>query len=65
MNKYTITDLPCTDRIRQLVDNLYADMPVIEADRAVLITESYMQSECKPMVTRRALRSCTSVKNSP
>ena len=55
MNKYTITDLPCTDRIRQLVDNLYADMPVIEADRAVLITESYMQSECKPMVTRRAL----------
>ena len=29
-------------------------MPEIEADRAVLITESYMQSEGKPIITRRA-----------
>ena len=29
-------------------------MPQIEADRAVLLTESYMQTEGEPMVTRRA-----------
>ena len=43
-----------SDRIPRLVEHLYARMPEIEADRAVLITESYQQTEGEPMITRRA-----------
>ena len=39
MEKFHIADVPKTDRITHLVDNLYAKMPVIESARAKLITE--------------------------
>ena len=55
MKKFNTTDIPMTDRIRRLIDNLFAKMPEVEADRAVLITESYMATENEPMVKRRAL----------
>ena len=51
---YDSTDIPKTDRIAKLVDNLYAKMPEIESARAVLITESYKQTENEPMIIRRA-----------
>lgn len=40
-------------------------MPEIEADRAVLLTESYMQTEDKPMVMRKALSFAHILKNIP
>ena len=54
MEKFHIADIPKTDRITHLVDNLYAKMPVIESARAKLITESYKETEGEPIITRRA-----------
>ena len=54
MEKFHIADVPKTDRITHLVDNLYAKMPVIESARAKLITESYKATEGQPVITRRA-----------
>lgn len=51
---YDSTDIPKTDRIPKLVEHLYAKMPEIESARAVLITESYRQTENEPMILRRA-----------
>ena len=41
-------------RIVKLVENLYANLPEIEAARAVILTKSYMATEALPMVLRRA-----------
>ena len=41
-------------RIEKLIDHLFAGDPVIEAERAVLVTESYQQSENQPSIIRRA-----------
>ncbi|MBP3039893.1 glycyl radical protein [Bacillaceae bacterium Marseille-Q3522] len=43
-----------TERIQKLIDDLYAVTPEIEAQRAVLITESYKKTEAFPTVIRRA-----------
>lgn len=43
-----------TARIASMVDDLLGAVPEIEADRAVLITESYRQTEGEPVITRRA-----------
>ncbi len=43
-----------TERIQKLIDHLFAKMPEIEADRAVLLTESYKQTENLPIILRRA-----------
>ena len=49
--KFVIEKSP---RIDRLVHDLYENMPEIEADRAELVTESYMQTEHLPMVKRRS-----------
>ncbi|WP_440897514.1 glycyl radical protein [Amphibacillus sp. Q70] len=41
-------------RIQSLIDHLYSEDPRVEAERAVLITESYKETENQPMVIRRA-----------
>jgi len=41
-------------RIKKLSDNLYAVTPEIEAERAILITKSYKETESYPMIFRRA-----------
>lgn len=51
---YDSSDIPKSERISKLVENLYAKMPEIESARAVLITESYKQTENEPMIIRRA-----------
>lgn len=51
---YDSTDIPKTDRIPKLVEHLYAKLPEIESARAVLLTESYRQTENEPMIIRRA-----------
>ena len=55
MRTFNTTDIPMTDRIKKLKEELYRKMPEIEVDRAVLITESYQQTEQLPTVKRRAL----------
>ena len=62
---YTIEEAPKSERITKLVEHLYAKMPEIEAARAVLLTESYKQTENEPMVIRRAKAFQHILKNIP
>ncbi|MCC8152541.1 MAG: glycyl radical protein [Lachnospiraceae bacterium] len=55
MAKYNTTKVPRSERIPRLVEHLFAKMPEIESARAILITESYRQTEDKPEVMRKAL----------
>lgn len=52
MNK--ISEVKKSPRIDRLINNLFEKMPEIEADRAVLLTESYKQTENLPIIERRA-----------
>ena len=54
MKKFNLANFPKSERITKLVEDLYEKMPEIEADRAVLLTESYKQTEGEPLITRRA-----------
>lgn len=54
MKKFNLANFPKSERITKLVEDLYEKMPEIEADRAVLLTESYKQTEGEPVITRRA-----------
>ena len=52
---YNTTPTKKSDRIKKLVDHLYAKMPEIEASRAELITEGYKMTEGLPIIMRKAL----------
>ncbi len=52
--KYNSAPVAKSARIARMVDYLYSKMPEIEADRAILVTESYRETEGLPMITRRA-----------
>ncbi len=54
MNSYYSSELPKSQRIDKLKAHLFEEMPQIESDRAVLLTESYMQTEGEPIIMRRA-----------
>lgn len=54
MNGFDTAPIAKTERIGKLVGDLFAKMPEIEAARAELITESYMETEGQPIVIRRA-----------
>ena len=54
MRKFDDSPIERSSRIPKLIDDLYAKMPEIEPDRALLITESYQQTEGEPVITRRA-----------
>ncbi len=54
MAKFYTEDIQASPRIEKLRNALFAKMPEIEADRAVLITESYKETEGLPIITRRA-----------
>lgn len=54
MKKYDSSRMPKTERITKLVEHLYAKMPEIESARAILLTESYRETENEPTVLRRA-----------
>ena len=54
MSKFYTDKLPKTERISRLVEDLYKKLPEIESDRAVLLTESYKETEGEPIITRRA-----------
>jgi formate C-acetyltransferase len=52
--KFYTEPITKSPRIQKLVDALFEKMPRIEADRAVLLTESYKATEGEPIITRRA-----------
>lgn len=56
MPHYPLNEIAKSPRIPKLVADLYGKMPEIEASRAVLLTESYRETEAEgaPMVIRRA-----------
>ena len=54
MPKYNSAKSAKSERIEKLKEWLFREPPQIEADRAVLLTESYMKTEGEPTVTRRA-----------
>lgn len=54
MNRYKIHDCKKTERIGKLIDALFEKMPEIESERAILLTESYKETEAEPIITRRA-----------
>lgn len=49
-----IYEINKSPRIQKLVDQLFEKLPEIESDRAVLLTESYKESEGQPIIVRRA-----------
>ena len=51
---YNSESIPMSDRIPRLKENLFKKMPEIESARAILITESYKQTENEPIIIRRA-----------
>ena len=54
MAAFVIPNEEKSPRIPRLLNHLFEKPPEIEADRAVLITESYRQTEGMPIITRRA-----------
>ena len=54
MERFYTTEIPKSDRIPKLVEHLYAKMPEIESARAILLTESYKETEGQPIMMRRA-----------
>lgn len=62
MDNYSI---PKSLRIDKLVNALFEKMPEIESDRAVLITDSYLKTEGKPIITRRAEAFANILENIP
>lgn len=54
MNKYRVYNIPASERVKSLKEALFEKMPEIESERAVLITESYKETESEPIITRRA-----------
>ncbi|MBQ7901094.1 MAG: pyruvate formate lyase family protein, partial [Clostridia bacterium] len=54
MKQFFTEDIRVSDRIALLKNNLLAATPQIESDRAVILTESYKQTEGLPIIERRA-----------
>ncbi len=54
MVMYNPAPVAKSDRIKRLVNHLFAKMPEIEAARAQLITESFKTTEGQPVVIRKA-----------
>lgn len=54
MKKYYDSEIAKSSRIPKLIEHLYAKLPVIEADRAIILTNIYKETENEPIITRRA-----------
>lgn len=65
MKPYYTEPLSKSERITSLVEHLYAKMPEIEADRAILLTQSYRETEGEPVVVRHAKAFVHILKNIP
>ncbi len=65
MSEFYTQDIKKSERIERLKNALFDHMPEIEADRAVLLTESYKQTEGEPIIVRRAKAFYHILKNIP
>lgn len=65
MNFLNFKEAQKSPRIDRLKAALFAKMPEIEADRAVLVTESYKETEKLPVIERRAKAFSHILKNIP
>ena len=54
MNYESMEKIKVTPRVLKLRDNLFAKAPQIEADRAIIVTESYKATENLPIIKRRS-----------
>lgn len=54
MKKYYDSEIAKSSRIPKLIEHLYAKLPVIEADRAIILTKIYKETESEPIIMRRA-----------
>ncbi len=54
MKKVYTADIPKTNRIQLLIDDLYSGTPTIESTRAEIITESYKETEGLPIHLRKS-----------
>ena len=54
MKKFYDGDIAKSPRIQKLYDHLFEKMPEVEADRAVILTRVYKETEGEPIITRRA-----------
>lgn len=54
MKVFNFKEIAKSERIDRLKDDLFAKMPEIESARAVLLTESYRQTEGMPIIKRRS-----------
>lgn len=65
MSQYYTNDIEKSSRITALIDGLFEGKPQIEADRAVLLTQSYLETEGQPIVLRRAKAFANILENLP
>lgn len=65
MKEFYTGSVKKSERITRLVENLYRNMPEIEADRAVLLTESFKKTEGEPIILRKAKAFKNIVENIP
>ena len=54
MNKVYTAEIPKSDRIQKLIDDLYSGTPTIESTRAKIITESFKNTEGLPLYIRKS-----------
>ena len=54
MNYELMEKIKITPRVQKLRDMLFEKMPQIEADRAIIVTESYKETENLPIIKRRS-----------
>lgn len=43
-----------TDRVKRLKEQIFSAVPCVEADRAILLTESFKETEDQPIIIRKA-----------
>ncbi len=55
MKEYLTQDIEMRPRIRRLIDDMFREMPEIEGDRAVIVTDTYRRTEHLPIIKRRAI----------
>jgi len=65
VQKFYIDDIKKSPRIDLLKEDLFRKMPEIEAERGVLITESYKETENLPIIKRRSAAFSHILKNIP
>ena len=65
MGRYNSSRIQKTDRITRLVEHLFAKMPEIESARAILLTESFQETENEPLILRKAKGFAHILKNIP